>query len=120
MEQPHRGASGGWLWLIQAFSGLLLILLLALHIVANHFVVEGGLRTFADVVAYLSNPIIFVLEIAFLIVVTLHAVLGVRAVLLDLGPSAQAERVINWVLAGLGTVAVVYGFWLTLLIQRQL
>lgn len=119
MAWERRGTRGGWVWLIQALSGLLLVLLLALHMVANHFVVEGGLRTYADVVAYLSNPIIFVWEIVFLIVVTLHAALGVRAVLLDLGPSVQAERIINRVLAVLGVVAVAYGIWLTLLIQGQ-
>lgn len=113
------GTRSGTLWLIQVLSGLLLILLLALHMIANHFVVEGGLRTYADVVAYLSNPIIFVWEIVFLIVVTLHAALGVRAVLLDLGPSAQTERAINWALAVLSVVAVAYGVWLTLLIRGQ-
>ena len=117
--ERQAGTRGGWLWLIQAFSGLLLIFLLGLHMIANHFVVEGGLRTYADVVAYLSNPIIFVWEIVFLIVVTLHAALGVRAVLLDLGPSARAERVINWGLALLSVVAIAYGVWLTLLIQGQ-
>ncbi len=118
MERRAEARSGA-LWLVQAFSGLLLLLLLALHMIANHFVVEGGLRTYADVVAYLSNPIIFVWEIVFLVVVTLHAALGVRAVLLDLGPSARAQRVINWGLAVLGVVAVAYGVWLTLLIQGQ-
>ncbi len=118
MITPTQGR-GGWVWIVQALSGVALILLLGLHMIANHFVVEGGLMTFDDVVAYLSNPIIFVWETVFLIVVTLHAALGVRAVLLDLGPSARGVRVINWVLAVLGTLAVVYGIWLTLLIRGQ-
>jgi len=118
MERQH-GTQGGWLWLIQALSGLLLILLLALHMIANHFVVEGGLRTYADVVAYLSNPIIFVWEIVFLVAVTLHAALGVRAVFLDLGPSPRAERMINRFLAVLSAVAISYGIWVTLRIQGR-
>ncbi len=114
---PTQGR--GWVWIVQALSGGTLILLLGLHMVANHFVVEGRLQTYADVVVYLSNPIIFVLENLFLIVVTLHAALGVRAVLLDLGPTGWTERIINWGLTALGVVAVAYGLWLTLLIQRM-
>jgi hypothetical protein len=46
--------------------------------IANHFVVPDGLQTYADVVRYLSNPL-WVLELTFLVMVTGHAALGVRA-----------------------------------------
>ena len=119
MERGQQGTRGGWLWLLQPLSGLLLVLLLALHIVANHFIVEGGLRTYQDVVTYLSNPLVFVLEVLFLLTVTLHAGLGVRSVLLDLGLSPTAERRVNLVLTLLGIVAVAYGVWLSLVIQGR-
>lgn len=115
-ETPQRR---GGLWLLQAITGLLLLFLLGVHIVANHFVVEGGLRTYQDVVAYLSHPVVFVWEIIFLVVVTLHAALGVRAILLDLGPSSRVERVINGVLTVLALVAIGYGIWLSVLIRRM-
>ena len=44
----RRGPAGA-LWLVQAISGLLLVLVLGLHMVAHHFVVEGGLRDYAQV-----------------------------------------------------------------------
>ena len=109
----------GAIWLLQAFSGLLLIPLLALHMIAHHFVVEGGLRDFDQVIAYVSNPAIFVTTIIFLIVVTIHAAFGIRAILIDLRPSASARRVIDWALIALSVLAIVYGIWLEVTIARM-
>ncbi len=115
LSQP---TAAGSLWLLQAASGALLIAVLGLHMVAHHFVVEGGLRTFQDVVAYVANPLIFALEVIFLIVVTTHAMLGIRAVLFDLGLGARAQRTVNWVLTLIGAVALTYGVWLAFALQR--
>jgi succinate dehydrogenase hydrophobic anchor subunit len=101
-----------WAWVWQAGTGVALLVLLTVHMIAHHFVVEGGLRTYAEVVDYLRSPVIFVTEHLFLAVVTLHAMLGVRAVILDLGLSPRAEgRATRW-LTGLGIVTVAYGVWL--------
>lgn len=108
----------GTLWLIQAISGKLLVLLLGLHMIAHHFIVEGGLRTFQDVIDYVSNPIIFVLEIAFLVVVTPHAMLGLRAIFLDMNPSEGARKTADWVLAIVGLAAVGYGIYLAVALQQ--
>ena len=58
---------------------------------------------------YLSNPIIFTLECGFLVAVTVHALLGVRGVLLDLDPGPRAARRIDRVLWVVGTATVAYG-----------
>ena len=118
-KQLSRERASSWSWILQAFTGVMLLVLLGLHMVAQHFVVAGGLRTYADVVAYISNPFIFVLEIAFLIVVTWHALLGVRAVLFDLGLKPQAERRVTVVLTIIGVLAVTYGIWLSATIVSQ-
>jgi succinate dehydrogenase hydrophobic anchor subunit len=77
--------------------------------VANHFIAKGGLRDYAAVVAYLRNPIILVLEILFLVCVTTHALLGVRAIFLDFGVSDRIERMLTRVLKWIGVLTVVYG-----------
>lgn len=105
-------------WIIQAITGVLLIVLLGLHMIAHHFIVEGGLRTFQDVIDYISNPVIFVLELLFLIVVTPHAMLGLQGIVLDLGPSKSAERVIIWVFRILMVLVLGYGIWLAFALQR--
>jgi succinate dehydrogenase hydrophobic anchor subunit len=115
-DTPHlrRHAGLGTLtWLRQAVSGLLLLALGGLHMTANHFVVEGGLRNFAQVQAYLRQPLILTLELLFLVFVTWHALLGVRAILFDLGLSDQAEKRVTGVLTILGALTVGYGVWLT-------
>jgi len=108
-EEPK--ASSTWYW--QMFTGIALVLLLGLHFIANHFIVKGGLRDFADVVSYLRNPIILVLEVLFLVVVTIHAMLGVRAIVMDFGISDRAEKRLGQALTVVGVLTVAYGLWLT-------
>lgn len=113
--QPPRSSSA---WLLQSITGLAVIFLIALHLIANHFVAAGGIRDYHDVVAYLSNPVILVLEVLFLIVVTGHGLLGVRSILFDLGMSERLERLVSRGLAIIGALTIAYGLWLTWTIIR--
>jgi succinate dehydrogenase hydrophobic anchor subunit len=99
-------------WTAQAVSGVLLLVLLTVHMVAQHFVVAGGLRTYADVVAWIRNPVVLVTDALLLVCVTWHGIAGVHAVLLDLGLRGRAERIVARVLLDLGVVTVLYGLWL--------
>ncbi len=114
MENPFAKepkAAAGWLW--QVITGVALVFLLGLHIIANHFIASGGLRNFADVLAYLRNPVFLVLELLFLVVVASHAMLGIRAILMDFGLSDRVEKLLSRVLTVVGVLTVVYGMWLT-------
>jgi succinate dehydrogenase hydrophobic anchor subunit len=99
-------------WLAQVISGVLLLVLLTVHMVAQHFVVEGGLRTYADVVAWIRNPVVFAVEALLLVCVTWHGIAGVHAVLLDLGLRGRTERIVAQVLLGVAVVTTMYGLWL--------
>ena len=103
----------GMLWLVKAVSGVLLIGFLGLHLVAQHFLVEGGLRTYADVVTYLRQPLALVAEIGLLASVVVHAALGVRAILVELLPGDRALRRGSWVVAAVAVAAFAYGVGLT-------
>jgi succinate dehydrogenase hydrophobic anchor subunit len=103
-------------WLAQTVTGVLLLILLTVHMVAQHFVVEGGLRTYADVVAWIRNPLVFAVEALLLICVTWHGTAGVHAVLLDLGLRGRAERIVARVLLDLGVITILYGLWLLYMI----
>ena len=110
VEAYRRGRSARvWHW--TAGTGMALVLLATMHIVAQHFIVhqKGGLRTYGEVLTYIGNPVIFVLESAFLVAVTIHALLGVRGVLGDLDLSPQTRVRIDRGLWVLGTVTVAYG-----------
>jgi succinate dehydrogenase hydrophobic anchor subunit len=117
-DRPAQTDRAGALWLVQVATGMLLVIILGLHMVAHHFVVEGGLRDFDDVIAYVSNPLIFVLEVLFLVVVTVHAMLGLRAILLDLPLSARGRRLVDRALTLFGAITIAYGLWLAIAIQR--
>lgn len=116
MNVSSRQTNASLGWLAQAVSGMALLVLLTLHMVANHFVVPGGLQTYQDVINYLANPLILVFEVLFLVFVTAHALLGIRAVIFDTGISARARNRISTMLAVLGVLTVAYGLWLTFVI----
>ena len=107
-------SKSGISWLIQAVSGALLVILLGVHWIAQHYVASGGLRSYAEVVSYLRQPWVFGLETLFLTVVTIHALLGVRAVMLDFAPRPATMRIANVLLIILGIATIAYGFSLTL------
>ena len=110
VETYRRGRSARvWHW--TAGTGVALVLLATMHIVAQHFIVhqKGGLRTYGEVLSYISNPVIFVLEAAFLVAVTIHGCLGVRGVLHDLDPSPRMRRRIDRCLWVVGTATIGYG-----------
>ncbi len=108
--------SGIWIW--QALTGIVLVILLSLHMIAHHFVVEGGLRTYEDVLRYVANPIIIVLEVIFLGVVTYHAMAGVRAILFDLDLSDRAKTRTTRVLTVVGLILVAWGLYLAFYLFR--
>jgi succinate dehydrogenase hydrophobic anchor subunit len=114
----QRDRSGS-MWLVQAITGIFLVGLLGVHMIAHHFVVEGGLRDFQQVLDYIANPVVMVIEILFVIFATIHALLGVRAILIDLRPSADAMRAIEWGLRFVALVAIGYGIYLALALQRM-
>ncbi len=111
-----RSGEGAGTWFIKIISGFLIIVILIIHLVVNHLIVEGGLLSYSDVVQYYQKAIVPIMEIFFLVFVVAHALLGLRSVLLDLHPSNKMLKVINYGLVSLGTVSIVYGTWLVIVI----
>lgn len=120
---PRRPRAGrqSLLWWVTAISGVLLVVLLGAHMVAHHFVVEsvGGLRSYEQVLDYLANPVMFAIESAFLVVVTVHAMLGLRSVLFDLTGSERHRTWIEWGLRVLGALTLAYGFFLLITLASR-
>jgi succinate dehydrogenase cytochrome b556 subunit len=106
---PDAGPRHAPAFVGQVVSGALLILLLGLHMIAQHFIVPTGLRFYEDVIEWLRNPVMIVIEVAFLVFVTYHALVGVRAILFDFGFSERTERRITNVLWVVGILTIVYG-----------
>ena len=103
-------------WTAQVISGMLLLVLLTVHMVAQHFLVPGGLRGYAQVVAWIRNPVVFATEALLLVAVTWHAIAGVHAVMLDFGLRGRTERIVARILGDLMVVTILYGLWLLYMI----
>ena len=99
-------------WLAQTLTGVLLLVLLTVHMVAQHLVVSGGLRSYDQVIAWIGNPVVFAVEALLLVCVTWHAIAGVHAVLLDLGLRGRTERIVARILGDLAVATILYGLWL--------
>jgi succinate dehydrogenase hydrophobic anchor subunit len=108
-----------WVWLLKIVTGVLVIALLFTHLIVNHLVAPEGLLTYQEVVAYLSNPLVAVMELSFLVIVVSHALVGTRSIILDLNPSRGFLRVLDGVLVVAGVASIVYGVWLVAVIISQ-
>ncbi len=119
MQQPEvkKQARQSLGWIMQAVTGVLLIVILLLHMLFHHF--QEGLLSASEVVAHVANPTIFVLELLFVIVVTYHALVGVKAVIFDLQLSDSIRRKVMVGLTIVGVITAVYGVVLAFLIRSQ-
>lgn len=117
---PKSGEGSG-LWFLKIVSGLLLIIILAIHFIVNHMLgSQGGLLTYEEVVKYYAtNLIIPFMEILFVTFVVTHALLGLRSIILDLKPKPGTLKAINWGMLVVGSGFVIYGIWLILVIVQR-
>lgn len=109
MEEKSRYSSSTLRWVAQAGLGILLVVLLSVHLIANHWIAPQGLLSYADVVRYYDVPGIALMEILFLVIVTAHCLLGLHGILLDLYLSSNLTKVLTWLMIILGISTVIYG-----------
>lgn len=116
MISTPKAYENAWLWLAKIASGVLVVVLIMVHLVANHLVAVGGLMVYNDVVNYLSHPWIAFMESSFLVIVVTHSLLGMRSIILDLNPPVKLLKFIDVFMLFLGFAATGYGIWLIRLI----
>ncbi len=112
VQSSPKAGEGSWLWLVKIVSGALVIVLLLIHFLVNHFLAPEGLLSHADVVAYYQNPVVMIMEALFLIFVVSHSLTGLRGIILDMNPSSGTMRILDTLMVIVGVVSVVYGVWL--------
>jgi succinate dehydrogenase hydrophobic anchor subunit len=93
----------------QMVSGTALLVLMTVHLVAQHLVVPTGRRYSEDVIGGLRSPLLLAVEVAVLAFVTYHALAGVRVVLFDIGFSVRTEERIVRLLRIVWIGTVIYG-----------
>jgi succinate dehydrogenase/fumarate reductase cytochrome b subunit len=93
--------------------GILLVVLLGMHLLANHWFAPQGLLEYEGVIRYLDLPGIAWMEFIFLVVVTIHCLLGIHSILLDLNFALSINKSLTWILVVIGALTILYGFRLT-------
>jgi succinate dehydrogenase / fumarate reductase membrane anchor subunit len=120
-KSAPKSGEGSGLWLLKIVSGLLVIVILAVHFTVNHMLGSmAGLMTYEEVVLYYANNLIVpIMEILFVTFVVSHALLGLRGIILDMHPTRKTLRVINWVFVIVGVGSIAYGIGLVIVIVQR-
>jgi succinate dehydrogenase hydrophobic anchor subunit len=96
-------------WLVLYVSGLLLLFFLFAHVIAIHFVSEGNI-TAQSVSRDLNSGFLAVVAIGLLLLSTIHGLIGLRRVLLDLEIfGKKGDRMLLVTLTMAGIVIVIAG-----------
>jgi succinate dehydrogenase hydrophobic anchor subunit len=114
---PANNHENALLWFIKVLAGGLIFVFLVIHFIVNHLIAPGGLFTYKDIVEYYQNPIVLVMEGCFLTFVLVHALLGLRSIILDLNPAPGIVKFIDAGLSLFGLAAFTYGIWLLITVS---
>jgi succinate dehydrogenase hydrophobic anchor subunit len=119
--RTYRRGRSARLWHWTAGTGIALVVLATMHIVAQHFIVhqKGGLRTYTEVLTYVGNPVIFTLETGFVFAVTIHAMLGIRGILHDRDLTTRAKHRLDITLWTVGTLTIAYAIALLVILAAR-
>ena len=111
IQSSPKPSENVWLWLLKIFSGALVLVLLIIHFLVNHFLAPEGLLSHAEVVQYYQNPIIPIMEGLFLLFVLTHSLTGMRGIILDLNPNLNVMKWVDTLFVVLGFFAFLYGVY---------
>lgn len=104
-DQPPVGVS--WSWILQRFTGVLLLVFLGGHLWVEHFMHVGQLVRFRLVLIRLSHWLYDGVDLGLLVTVVYHGLNGLRAIIREAAPVGMAW--LEPALWGLGILTVVWG-----------
>lgn len=97
-----------WGWFSQRISGLILIILLAVHVYLTHFAAAGEAITYFSVQERVNLSAILLVDILLLYLGLYHGLYGLRVVLTDQFPKWN-NKVLTLILAVAGLSLSIYG-----------
>lgn len=105
-------------WFLQASSGLFLIFFMAVHLYVAH--INGGspIELFNSVVQNLTNPWWLAFFLAFVWIITYHALNGVKGIVYDMGVSASKRKYVTYGFTALYIITVIYGSVLAVIVAN--
>lgn len=105
-------------WFFQAISGIFLVFFLGVHLYVAH--INGGapVELFDSVLLNLSNPWWFTFFIAFVWIITYHALNGVKGIVYDMGVRLSRRKYVTYGFTAIYFATVIYGTLLTVIIAN--
>lgn len=88
----YRGREGMLSWALHRFTGVGVLLFLALHIV-DTFLIGFGPEVYDQIIALYKTPFMRVMEVVLGAAVLFHALNGVRIILIDFWPAGTRYQV---------------------------
>jgi succinate dehydrogenase hydrophobic anchor subunit len=116
---PVKNHETALLWFIKVLAGGFIFIFLVIHFIVNHLVAPGGLLTYQDIVKYYQNPGVLVMEGCFLTFILVHALLGLRSIILDMHPAPGLVKILDVALSFLGCATLIYGIWLLITVSSM-
>ena len=104
-----KGRFSSLIWYLQRFTGILLLIGLAVHFWVLHFANKTGEYIYKDVAERLSSPSWKAFYIVFLVVVIYHAMVGVRMVAFDFRLPSPIRKLFSLGLLIVGVALFVWG-----------
>ncbi len=107
--------AGTWAWALQRLSAVLLVVFLAVHLYASHFMDVGSetgeepLITFDEVSVRLDQLLYIVVDYGMLSMVLLHGLNGFRTVLFDFDMFVKRRKLIDVTLWVVGIATLIWG-----------
>lgn len=108
----HRGI-GMVAWILQRITGLLIVLYLFGHLVVLSSLTLGQDK-YNESVEMISGGLWILFDAGLVFVLLYHALNGIRVLLFDVGfgTTKRAQKMVFWVLMGIGVILFVYFFYL--------
>lgn len=104
----YRGNEGMWSWVLHRITGVAIYFFLLVHVL-DTALIRVSPEAYNAVMSVYKNPIMGLGEIVLVGAVVLHALNGLRIILVDVWPWAtRHQRLLFWVVAGLVAVLMAY------------
>ena len=107
--------AGTWAWFFQRLSAVLLIVFLAIHLYASHFMDLGehesgeALISFDDVTVRLDQLFYIVVDYGMLSMVLMHGLNGLRTVMFDFDMFVKRKKYVDVGLWVVGIATLIWG-----------
>ena len=116
---PRTSSTGAIHWVMQRFTGVILVILIGLHMLVVHFIPLGfsfaeqfGVASYQATYQRLAGGWFFAIDWTLLVLALYHGLNGARMVVLDFSPGPKLNLAFSILFTLIFVVLAVYGTWI--------